>query len=72
VLLALHVAGSDSVLLLFVRLCEAYRVCTTTANIHSDSKLLSVFPWPIIFKPYVPSKVRMLKLLNIMQYCFYK
>jgi hypothetical protein len=36
--------------------------------IQSDSKLLPVFPWPIIFKPYVPRKARMLKLFSISQY----
>jgi hypothetical protein len=32
-----------------------------------DSKLLLGFPWPIIFKPYILQKERMLKLFSILQ-----
>jgi hypothetical protein len=41
-------------------------------EIQSDSILLSGFPWPIIFKPYVSWKTCMLKLFSILQYWFYK
>jgi hypothetical protein len=47
--------------------------------IQCDSKLLSGFPWPIIFKPettnenaYVHWKARMLKLFSILQYWIYR
>jgi hypothetical protein len=36
--------------------------------IQGDSKLLSGFPWPIIFKPYASRKARMLKSFSILSY----
>jgi hypothetical protein len=44
----------------------------TESNIQSDFKLLLGYPWPIIFKPYVPWKARVLKLFSILQYWFYR
>jgi hypothetical protein len=37
-------------------------------DIQCDSKLLSGFPWPIIFKPEKKIKARMLKLFSILRY----
>jgi hypothetical protein len=39
----------------------------TCTEMQSDSILLSGFMWPVIFKPYVPRKARMLKLFSILQ-----
>jgi hypothetical protein len=40
--------------------------------IQSNSKLLSGFPCPVIFKPDVPRKACILKLFSILHYWFYK
>jgi hypothetical protein len=45
---------------------------TWYAQIQDDSKLLSGFPWPIIFKRYVPRKAHTLKLFSILQYQLYR
>jgi hypothetical protein len=47
-----------------------YVVISALLDIQSDSKILSGFPYPIIFKPYVTRKARMLQLFSILPYWF--
>jgi hypothetical protein len=45
-----------------------YAVSCVRMRVQSDSKLLSGFKWPIIFKSYMPRKARILKLFSILEH----